>query len=201
MGFGTDHGRAVPYIWHKKSIDLPLDASRGGAYFGALSGTQNDGSVYGLVFYPDPTKNKTTWSAWMPGDWDGTSAWVFRLSWAQHTAGDQKDAVCLWNFNYWVCQDWDNPVGSKSVAQTATYTYGDEGTTNHCMHCGTFEMDFTSGTYGTVAAGNTLFMQLWMPPGAAGYATAIVLNAAVEYMAGVTGPSGVALTTQDKRGS
>ena len=201
MGFGTDHGRAVPYIWHKKAIDLPLNNDRGNVAFISMAGTQNAGTLRGLMFSPLVIRRFTCWTADVPGDWDGTSSFVLRLQWAQWPAGSQKGGTCLWNLNYWVCQDWDNPIGSKSVAQTATFIYGDEGTTNYCMHCGTFAMDFTGGTFGTVAPGNTLFMDLWMPQAVATVGSAFLFRATVEYMAGVTGPSGAALTTQDKRGS
>lgn len=200
MPAGTEYSRARPHIWHKKIWPLRQNTDFGdGLANVTLAGTQNDASYRGIFFRP-----KDDWVSYtMPvvGDWDGTSAFVFRHSWAQYGAGDQKDGTVAWQLSYWVCQDWDNPVGSKSVALQATYVYGDEGTTNYCMHCGTFQMDLTSGTFGTVGVGNTLFMELKMLTGDANHGSAVLLDNWVEYMARVTGQSDAVYAAQDKRGS
>lgn len=191
----------MPHIWHKKFLPLLLtENAGGGAAWGAITGTQSIGSVYGLIFAPKAVKNFTNWAVSIPGDWDGTSNFVLRYVWAQKNSGDEKDGTCFWTLHHWVCQDWDNPVGSKSVTTHATYIYGDEGTTDHCMHCGTFEMDLTGGTFGTVSSGHTLFMTFQMPVGATSAATAMLFGAGIEYMAHVTGPGDAAYSTQDKRG-
>ena len=191
----------MPHIWHKKFLPLPLNAGLGGGVgYAAIAGTPNVGSVYGLLFAPKAIKNFTNWAVSVPADWDGTSSFVLRYAWAQKNSGDEKDGTCLWTLHHWVCQDWDNVVGSKSVTTHATFTYGDEGTTDYCMHCGTFEMDLTGGTFGTVDTGYTLFMTFQMPTGVSGAATALLFKAEVEYMAHVTGPGDAAYSTQDKRG-
>ena len=201
MGFGTDHGRAVPYIWHKKVINLPLNIDRAsGPSWLSLTGTQCGGTIRSLLFLGD--NNKLSDSFYVPGDWDGTSNFVLRLNWSQYPPGSQKDATMAWRLQYWVVEDWGNPVGSKSVSMTATWAYGDEGTTNYALHNGTFAMDFTGGTFGTVGAGQTVFFQIERPAAGGSWAAISALHSmGVEYMAGVTGPSGAALTTQDKRGS
>jgi hypothetical protein len=199
-GIGTEYGRAVPHIWHKKFIELDLTGDRGNPAWIFLTGTQGLGTACGLLFKTTTVKQWMSWAVSVPGDWDGTSNFIFRHAWAQKPTGDQSGAICYWTLHHWVCQDWDNPIGSKTVTQHATYTYGDEGTTNHCMHCGTFEMDLTGGTFGTVGVGNTLFMTLQMPTSVSPAGTAIMLRANVEYMANFTGPSDLAYTTQDKRG-
>ena len=203
MPIGTEYSRAVPHIWHKKFIDLPLNSdSGGGVSWNRATGTQTLGTVAGLLFKPAPAKNYTNWAVSVPADWDGTSNFILRHAWAQWPEGDQKTTTCYWTLHHWVCRDWDNPVGSKTVTQHATYAYGDEGTTNYCMHCGTFQMDLTGGTFGTVDTGHTLFMTFQMPQGPVGEdgGTALLFRADVEYFARYTGPSNAAYTTQDKRG-
>ena len=201
MPVGTEYSRAVPHIWHKKFISLPLNNDAGGgAKWGVVSGTQSLGSVYGLSFAPETTKNFTNWAVPVPADWDGTSNFVLRFAWVQYPGGDRQGTPCYWTLHHWVCQDWDNAVGSKTVTQHATFTYGDEGTTNNCMHCGTFGMDLTGGTFGTVGAGNTLFMTFQMPQSVEDAGTGLLFRANVEYMANHTGPSDAAYTTQDQRG-
>jgi hypothetical protein len=202
MPLGTEYSRAVPHIWHKKFVGLPLNyLAGGGVSWVAVAGTQSAGSVYGLIFAPKSIKNFTNWAVAVPGDWDGTSNFVLRFAWVQRPEGDRSGTPCHWTLHHWVCEDWDNVVGSKTVTQHATYTYGDEATTNNCMHCGTFEMDLTGGTFGTVGAGNTLFMTFQMPVGVTDAGTALLFRAEVEYMARYTGPSDALYTTQDKRGS
>jgi hypothetical protein len=200
MPIGTEYSRAVPHIWHKKFIELGLETDRGNAGWAAMSGTQNVGTVRGLVFKTTAIKVFTAWAVPIPADWDGTSNFILRHAWAQLPEGDQSAAICYWTLHHWVCQDWDNPVGSKNVTQYATYTYGDEGTTNYCMHCGTFEMDLTGGTFGTVGVGHTLFMNLQMPTAVSPAGTALLFRADVEYMARYTGPGDTSYDTQDKRG-
>ena len=203
MPIGTEYSRAVPHIWHKKFINLPLNSLAGaGVSWGAVKGTQSLGTAHGLVFRPGAIKNFTDWAVPVPADWDGTSNFVLRYAWAQRPDGDRKGTSCYWTLHHWVCQDWDNPVGSKTVSQYATFTYGDEGTTCSCMHCGTFQIDLTGGTFGTVDTGHTLFMTFQMPVGPVGAdgGTALLFRADVEYFARYTGPSNAAYTTQDKRG-
>jgi len=201
MPVGTEYSRAVPHIWHKKFVELPLNGNMGvGIAEASQQGTQCPGSVWGLVFAPKAVRNYTSWNMPVPGDWDGTSSLVFRYQWCQRVAGDEKDAICIWTLHHWACQDWDNILGSKYVTQHATHTYGDEGTTNFCMHCGTFELDLTGGTYGTLSSGHTLFLDFGMPQGVSGAATALLFRASVEYMARFVGPSDTIPTTTNKEG-
>ena len=200
MPVGTEFSRAVPHVWHKKFWPLEHVAALGVGVSGStLSGTQNTGSYRGVFFEPD--ENYLTYAMPVLGDWDGTSAFNFRWSWAQYGSGDQKDATVAWQLSYWVCQDWDNAVGSKSVVNQATYVYGDEGTTNYCMHAGTIQIDLTSGTYGTIGVGNTLFMELRLLTGDANHGSAVIINQWVEYMARYTGPGNALYTTQSKDGA
>jgi hypothetical protein len=136
----------------------------------------------------------------VPGDWDGTSQFVFRYQWFQKNAGDEKDATAIYNLTHWVVEDWDNVLGDKHVLQSATHVYGDEGTTSFAMHCGTFEMDLTGGTFATVSEGHTLFMTLWSPQSVADLATCCVFRTCVEYMAQWVGPSAAIPTTLNKEG-
>ena len=200
MSYGTEMSAARIWSWHKKTMELSFHEDRGGGVaWGHVEGTQNDGTVYGLIFKPAAIKNFTCWAVPVPEDWDGTSIFKLRYFYCQNTAGDFKDGTFVWTLHHWVCQDWDNPIGSKSVTTHATRVIGDEGTTNYCMHCGTFQMDLTGGTFGTVDVGHTLFMTLQMPQGASGLGTALLYRAQVEYMSGFSGASGRSLDTEDKR--
>ncbi|MBU8871374.1 MAG: hypothetical protein KOO60_10970 [Gemmatimonadales bacterium] len=196
---GTEFSRAVPHIWHKKHWQLPRNE-----YFGdtsgklPISGTQGIGTYAGILFEPG---DWMSYSMPLLSDWDGTSSYVFRHTWSQSGSGDKSAATVVWQMNYWLAEDWANPIGSNVVTIQATYVYGDEGTTNYCMHGGTFQMDLTGGTFGTAATGQTLFMNLSLVTGGTDAGSALVVNNWVEYMAHVTGPSNALSSAQDKRGA
>lgn len=195
-----------PHIWHKKFIELPIDLEHATGETGAyLTSTACPGTVFGLVMQPwvIVKQPRTYWTAPVPTDWDGTSKMNLRLTWAQYPAGNFKDGTYNLRLLYWVAQDWDTMHGTKSVELSATMFIGDEGTTSYCMHCGTFEIDLTSGTFGTVSVGHTLYMNFMQAingaPGPLG--TIALLRAQLEYMAGYVGPTAIKYSTQDKRGS
>jgi len=197
-----------PHIWHKKFLELPLDYSADrtpGCGEEKLTSTACPGTVFALTMQPWTVikKARVMWTAPVPTDWDGTSNIVLRLTWAQYPTGDFKDGTFNLRFLYWVAQDWDSPHGTKSTALSATTVIGDEGTTSYCMHNGTWAMDLTSGTFGTVSPGHTLFMEFQQAingaPGPLG--TLALLRASLEYMAHYVGPTAVKYDTQDKRGS
>jgi len=201
---GTDYSGARRIEYVKKRVPLPvIDENSDALVTGTIVGTAAyAGSYYGCLLIPYPVEVSMYWNTLLPLDWDGTSSVVFRWFWTQWPGGDLKDATAHFNFRYWVVQDYFTAMATKVSEATYTCVYGDEGTNSFGLHCGTFEMDLTGGTFGTVSAGHRLFMELSMH-GTIGvsWATACMIDAYVEYSSWSRGWGLATRSEIDKRGS